>query len=234
MQTSAARRAAATESTACARAARRRVVIDLKRQMILEAAQRVFVRDGLTGANMRAIAREAGYAASALYKYYTSKEDIYADLLTASLERLREAVETAAPGARDPAMALRARALAFFDFYMERPRDLDLGFYLFQGLNPVGLTPELDSTLNRRLGACLDGIRGAIRELGASDAEALRETTALFAHCVGVLMLVHTGRIRMFRQNGRDMFKSYVDTLLARCGMRGAEDGTARQAETPG
>jgi AcrR family transcriptional regulator len=227
MQTPAARLATVTQSTACSRAERRRVVIDLKRQMILDAAQRVFVRDGLTGANMRAIAREAGYAASALYKYYTSKEDIYADLLTASLERLREAVEAAALGARDPAAAVQARALAFFDFYMERPRDLDLGFYLFQGLNPIGLTPELDSTLNRRLGACLDGIRGAMRELGASDAQALRETTALFAHCVGILMMVHTGRIRMFRQNGREMFKDYVDTLPARCRMCVAQGGTA-------
>src|SRR5690606_9303441 len=121
------------ESTACARAERRRVVIDLKRQMILEAAQRVFVRDGLTGANMRAIAREAGYAPSALYKYYTSKEDIYADLLTVSLEHLRKAVDAAVPDSLDAAAALEARALAFFDFYMERPRDLDLGFYLFQG-----------------------------------------------------------------------------------------------------
>lgn len=218
----------ADERAACSRAERRRVLIDLKRQMILESAQRVFVRDGLTGANMRAIAREAGYAPSALYKYYTSKEEIYADLLTASLERLREAVEAAALDVRDPAMAVQARAFAFFDFYMERPRDLDLGFYLFQGLNPVGLTPELDSTLNRRLGACLDGIRGAIRELGASDAEALRETTALFAHCVGILMLVHTGRIRMFRQSGRDMFRDYVGTLLSRWRRHVSQDVTSK------
>lgn len=202
------------------------MVIDLKRQMILEAAQRVFVRDGLTGANMRAIAREAGYAPSALYKYYTSKEDIYADLLTVSLEHLRKAVDAAVPDSLHAAAALEARALAFFDFYMERPRDLDLGFYLFQGLNPVGLTPELDSTLNRRLGECLDGIRGAIRDLGASDAQALRETTALFAHCVGILMLVHTGRIRMFRQSGRDMFRDYVGTLLSRWRRHVSQDVT--------
>jgi hypothetical protein len=38
---------------------------------------------------------------------------------------------------------LRAAALAFFRFYADNPRDLDLGFYLFRGgMKPAGLGRE--------------------------------------------------------------------------------------------
>ena len=38
--------------------------------------------------------------------------------------------------------------------------------------------------------------------------------TALFAHIVGLLILSHTGRIRMFKQDARDLFKHYLEQLL--------------------
>ena len=52
---------------------------------------RVFEEKGLEGANMRSIAREAGYTPGALYFYYASQEEIYADLLSHSLRRLHAA-----------------------------------------------------------------------------------------------------------------------------------------------
>src|SRR3712207_8196369 len=38
---------------------------------------------------------------------------------------------------------------SFFDYYGANPRDLELGFYLFRGMRPRGLSPELDRALNR-------------------------------------------------------------------------------------
>ena len=49
-----------------------------------------------------------------------------------------------------------------------------------------------------------------------SEAQALAEVTALFAHAVGLLVLSHTGRIRMFRQKSSDLFGSYLEHLEAR------------------
>ncbi|HQX08256.1 MAG TPA: helix-turn-helix domain-containing protein, partial [Zoogloea sp.] len=132
-----------TDTPTDPRSQRRQAVSDLKRQMILDAAERIFQQDGLDGAHMRAIAKEAGYTVSALYKYYASKEEIYADLLAASLDRLHAAVESAAPAEAALALRLRSRARGFFDFYLAHPRELDLGFYLFRGLQPLGLNPEL-------------------------------------------------------------------------------------------
>ncbi|SNS10853.1 transcriptional regulator, TetR family [Noviherbaspirillum humi] len=196
------------------RGTRLRAVNELKRQMILDAARRVFEKEGLLGANMRAIAAEAGYAASALYNHYPSKEDIYGELLLQSLDRLNEAVHHGGNDSSSPRRRVERHALAFYDFYLENPRELDLGFYYFQEMRPLGLTPELNDRLNQRLRDALSSVERGLAELGAGPADALRETTALFGHCVGLLLLTHTGRIRMFGQDGRKLFAAYVKKLI--------------------
>jgi AcrR family transcriptional regulator len=49
----------------------------LRRQLILDAAQRVFERDGLEKTTIRAIAAEAGCTTGAIYPWFAGKETIY-------------------------------------------------------------------------------------------------------------------------------------------------------------
>ncbi len=56
---------------------RQKAVSDLKRELILDAARKVFEADGLDGASLRAIAAGAGYTPAALYFHFESKEAIY-------------------------------------------------------------------------------------------------------------------------------------------------------------
>lgn len=204
------------------RDARPRVGADARRSHVLAAAHSAFFELGLEGATMREIAKRAGYTAGAIYSYFSNKEEIYGALLGESLERLNEYVEAAQPQGADaarsagPEAALRAKAGAFFDFYRENPRDLDLGFYLFQGMQPRGLTPDLNERLNARLQDALSPTRQELLKLGYEAKEAQAEVTALFAHIVGLLMLSHTGRIRMFKQESQVLFIRYVDAMVAR------------------
>src|ERR1044072_4570588 len=98
-----------------------------KRGHILEAARPVFESEGLDGASLRAIAARAGYTPAALYFHFESKEAIYAELLRASLAELGRAVDRATVRAATPSARLQAAAMAFFHFYDDNPRDLDLG-----------------------------------------------------------------------------------------------------------
>lgn len=197
------------------RSERRRAVSDYRREMILAAARRVFAAEGLEGASLRAIAKEAGYTHGALYFYYASKEQIYGDLLAGSLDRLQDAVHAAAAPAA-PVERLRASALAFFDYYRDNPGDLDLGFYLFRGMKPLGLTRDLNAELNGKLWAVLSEWDRALRDLGWTAETAEREVAALFGHAVGLLLLVHTGRMRLFGLDGRELMADYVGRLAAR------------------
>jgi len=203
------------------RSARLQAMHEARRAHVLAAAREVFMALGLEGTSMREIAQRAGYTPGAIYGYFPGKEDIYGALLGESLERLNAGVAAALADAQSPVDRLRAGARAFFDFYRDNPRDLDLGFYLFQGMKPRGLTPALDDALNARLRDALQPVRDALREIGMPAGAALAETTALLAHVAGLLLLSHTGRIRMFGQDPEALFDAYLDALAARAAAAG-------------
>jgi AcrR family transcriptional regulator len=198
------------------RSIRRTAVGELKRGLILDAARRVFETEGLDGASLRAIAAQAGYTPAALYFHFPSKEAIYAELLEESLARLGEAVRSAAAAASGPADRLRAASLAFFGFYAAHPRDLDLGFYLFRGgMKPAGLGRERDERLNAALAAALSEIARAARDLGATPQAADLLMVDAFAHAAGLLLLAHTGRLRMFGASAQALMERHVAEKIA-------------------
>ena len=195
---------------------RRKAVSDLKRALILSAARKVFEADGLDGTSVRAIAAAAGYTPAALYFHFESKEAIYAEVLRGSLGNLRAAVDGAISRARAPADRLRAAAMAFFQYYAENPRDLDLGFYLFRGgMRPQGLGKEHNRMLNAALSAALHPISEAAEALGARREEARVLMVDTFAHAAGLLLLAHTGRIRMFGASAANLMERFVDSAVA-------------------
>lgn len=200
-----------------ARALRADSVTQLRRGLILDAARAAFFELGLEGASMRAIARRAGYSPGAIYGYFASREEIYAALLGESLLRLKAHVD-GAPDADHAADRVKSKASALFDFYRQNPRDLDLGFYLFQGVRPTGLTRELDAQLNAQLRATLQPTADALSAFGLTAAACEAEVTSLFAHMVGLLVLIHTGRIRMFGQHAPQLLARHLDQLTERLG----------------
>ena len=196
---------------------RKKAVGALKRQLILDAARRVFESEGLEGASLRAIAHEAGYTPAALYFHFDSREALYAELLSQSLEALKASVDRAVSKAGGPVDRLRQAALAFFRFYERSPRDLDLGFYLFRGgMTHEGVGRDRDAELNDRLAATLQPIADAAIELGAEMDQARRLMADVFAHATGLLLLAHTGRIRIFGVAAVELMRDFVDDQIAR------------------
>jgi AcrR family transcriptional regulator len=198
------------------RQSRRAAVNGHKRELILNAAKQVFAEEGLEGASLRAIAVRAGYTAAALYFHFESKEAIYAEVLKASLASLGAAVDRAVAAAKTPAQKLKAAAMSFFRFYAENPQDLDLGFYLFRGgMKPAGLGHQRDEVLNVALEAALRPIAAAAIDLGASRQKANLLMVDCFAHATGLLLLLHTGRIRMFGASAPDLMEAYVKDRIS-------------------
>jgi AcrR family transcriptional regulator len=211
------RRSAVLRDPAPTREARQQAMTDQRRAHVLDAARAAFFELGLDGASIREIAHRAGYTPGAIYSYFANKEEVYGALLGESLERLNAQVARACEnGAAKGVERVRAAAHAFFDFYRANPRDLDLGFYVFQGLQPRGLTPSLNEALNGQLRDALRPTEDALVAMGMRAELALQEVTGLFAHCVGLLVLSHTGRIRMFNQASQELFDAYLEQLIGR------------------
>jgi AcrR family transcriptional regulator len=198
-------------------AGRQKAVSELKRELILDAARKVFEADGLEGASLRAIAAAAGYTPAALYFHFESKEAIYAEVLRCSLANLEQTINRSVARTKAPPERLRAAAMAFFRYYSDNPRDLDLGFYLFRGgMKPHGLGKERDDVLNAALESALRPIADAAQALGAHRDEARALTADIFAHAAGLLLLAHTGRIRMFGASALTLMERFVEgTILS-------------------
>ncbi len=195
---------------------RQRAVSALKRELILNAARAIFEAEGLEGASLRAIAAGAGYTPAALYFHFESKEAIYAEVLRCSLENLGQAVARAVSRAKTPADRLRAAAMAFFRYYSDNPKDLDLGFYLFRGgMKPQGLGKTRDDVLNTTLESALEPIADAAQALGAGRQEARSLMADVFAHAAGLLLMANTGRIRMFGASAPHLMERFVDAKIA-------------------
>jgi AcrR family transcriptional regulator len=195
---------------------RRKAVSDLKRRLIMEAARQVFEAEGLDGASLRAIAMAAGYTPAALYFHFESKEAIYAEALRESLASLKKAIARAVTRAGTPADRLRAAGMAFFRYYADNPRDLDLGFYLFRGgMKPHGLGKERDEMLNTALESAMHPIADAGQALGARRDEARLLMADIFAHAAGLLLLAHTGRIRLFGASAPPLMERFIEAKVA-------------------
>lgn len=188
-----------------------------KRAWILAAAREIFAEHGLEGASLRAVANHAGYTPAALYFHFDSKEALYAEVLNQSLIQLAAQVEIAVIRAQSDASRFYNAAMAFFTFYRENPRDLDLGFYLFRGgMKPAGLGHDRDIALNTALEAALQPIADAAIALGASKTQAKHCVVDCFAHASGLLLLLHTGRIRLFNTDAEERMAHYLQQQLDR------------------
>jgi AcrR family transcriptional regulator len=197
------------------RVGRQKAVSELKRGLIMDAARQVFEAEGLEGASLRAIATAAGYTPAALYFHFESKEAIYAEVLRSSLANLGQATSRAVSRAKTAADRLRAASTAFFRYYADNPRDLDLGFYLFRGgMKPQGLGKERDDMLNAALESAMQPIADAAQALGARREEARSLMADIFAHAAGLLLLAHTGRIRMFGASAPHLMERFIEAKV--------------------
>lgn len=81
------------------------------RKRILEAAGRLFLRNGYRAVGVDTIVAEAGVAKMTLYAHFPSKDDLIVAYLERANEQFWAWLEGAAAGAEDP----RAKLVAMFD-----------------------------------------------------------------------------------------------------------------------
>lgn len=191
----------------------------LKRELIREAAKRVFLERGLSAASVREIALQAGYTTGAIYFHYASKEEIYADVLRASLADLHEAVSAAAVHETAAVASVTAAYRAFIAFYRAKPRDLSLGLYLFEGAGPRGLNAKLNRDLNERFLGVMQVFEAGLGAAGVGQRERKIEAVALFNEMVGLLIAANTGRLGVFGVDADTMIGRHVAWLQKRIGM---------------
>lgn len=120
------------------------------RARICAAAEDLFAQHGVDGVSMRQIAGALGCSQTALYRYYTDKDEILAAVRTSAFHRFAESLEAVQSG-RDAREDARAIGRAYLQFAQQEPAAYSLMFDL--GQPDPSRYPQLVAAI-RRTQAC--------------------------------------------------------------------------------
>jgi hypothetical protein len=146
--------------------ARQNALRDARRQVIIDAARRVFERVGLEGASIRMIAAEAARREPSIQGSPARRKSARPFSPNRWIVRRHSS-----PGASHAPAKARAGVDALYHYYQKNPDELWLGLYLFRadGVQPFGLSPKFNRDLNARLALAFGHITGAISGAGFND-----------------------------------------------------------------
>jgi len=133
------------------------------RERLLAAAEDAFARKGYAAASVEEIAATAGYTIGVLYAHFSSKQQLFLELLSARRARrtgrIVDALRTAAAEGDDPLASLPSLVA---DFAQNETADsaLQTEFWLYAVRNP-----ETRAVLAEQIGARLDALEPIFADL---------------------------------------------------------------------
>ncbi len=99
------------------------------KKLILEAARKLFISEGVENTTIRKIAQKIEYSVGTVYVYYKDKNDILHDLHTQGFQQLGNDMRVLSKVA-NPMERLKALGRVYLQFAMENPDMYDLMFTL--------------------------------------------------------------------------------------------------------
>lgn len=182
------------------------------RSRILDEARDLFVAQGASAVTMRGVAARVGVTPMALYRYFASREELLAALVTQGhatfLRYLSRALHERTPLAR-----LAAAGEQYLRFALEHPQSYAVMF-MERGVpaDPKGEGEGGEEVATFRF--LVDRIRdgaaaGALRVADAEDT-----ALVVWAHVHGLVSLFLAGKLQLGEAEFQDLYRRSVDALL--------------------
>jgi AcrR family transcriptional regulator len=192
---------------------------------ILEAARQLFETKGFLNTTLQDVAREAEISVGLIYRYFDSKEDIFASLALKGAEQFDEDLETilkrTGSGRKRPvgAQVLEAIANSFFNFYGPYGEYFDMLLYSYKGMKQVQVHGATVTRLMAVTLSSLDQLKRYIQDSpqfrAKDEDEALRVVFLLWGVLLGCHKLFDsTGRGHLFAFRQEDFIKQMVASVL--------------------
>lgn len=193
---------------------------------ILESACRIFEAKGFLNTTLQDVAKEAEISVGLIYRYFQSKEDMFASLALKGAEqfddKVVEILRKAGTSRKRPCVetVLSSIAQAFFEFYGPYGEYFDMLLYSYKGMKKevqiqgATLTKLMSVTL-----MTLDKIKDFILQTPSLKAknedEALQVVFLLWGTLLGCHKLFDTsGRGHLFAFKQDDFIKTIIQQIL--------------------
>ncbi|HET6952939.1 MAG TPA: TetR/AcrR family transcriptional regulator [Acidimicrobiales bacterium] len=179
-----------------------------RRRQLLTVALRVFAEQGFHDASMNDIAVAAGVTKPVLYQHFTSKRDLFSELLEDVGRDLQDTITKAVAAAPGPHEMVEMGFAAYFD-YVNRHRD---AFMLFYG-GGIARDTEFSEMVNQVERAVAALVAGLIEIEGLSD-----EARRVLGH--GIVGMIEGASIHWLR-SGSDADPAALAQQLADLAWKG-------------
>jgi AcrR family transcriptional regulator len=97
-----------------------------RREEILDAAARVFAEHGYPGTEMQFVADAGQIGKGTIYRYFSSKEELFLAAVDRGMRRLREGVDRSTEGVPDPLDRIEVALKAYLTFFKDHPEYAEL------------------------------------------------------------------------------------------------------------
>jgi AcrR family transcriptional regulator len=185
----------ATAPTQATRVARRRE----REREIVAATRLLFDERGLQDAPIESIARQVGINKALIYRYFSSKEELYVLTLSSYLGDLARILDEV-PGELEPVARLREGLERYADFCLLHPAFLDCGLSLMRR-SAEELREAISDAIWIRLGqsmaACLSKLSAILAEGAGAGVFTIEDpdftANQLYAQTLGTMHLARIG-----------------------------------------
>jgi AcrR family transcriptional regulator len=160
----------------------------LRRAEILEAAERIFVRDGYQGATIRKIADEVGVSSTALYMHFRDKDEILLEICEGAIGALLAQNTEIAARPIDAVSRVRLMLDAYMRFAFANPNTYWLTFCA----SPDEVSPGKHTAASDLGARCYGCFKGAIADVAAEGklrGDVGTAAQVLWGACHGVVAL---------------------------------------------
>ena len=213
---------------------------------ILDAAQAVFEEKGVLNTTLQDVAKSAEISVGLIYRYFESKEDIFAALALKGAEtfdaQLKDILKKASIGGKkrpNPVNVLTEIAERFFIFYSPYGDYFDMLLYSYKGMNQkvkvqgTTVTKLMSVTL-----ASLDQLKEyllATPEFKAKgEDEALRATFLLWSLLLGLQKLFDSsGRGHLFAFGQPEFIRDMIHQIFKGIAVESVKTGRGSKTRQP-
>ncbi|MCG6909874.1 MAG: TetR/AcrR family transcriptional regulator [Deltaproteobacteria bacterium] len=196
---------------------------EARRRQIVDAARSLLFQEGLQATSINQIAKQAELAVGTIYFYYSSKEDLFAELQEEGLHLLIESIRANVSDAGDPMEQLTSMAMAYYNFSREQKDYFDVINY-FLSSRDILLSPDLKQRVDAKIGEILAQIESVLSRMRTGQdggTSGLESRGALFLAALHGLMQLQKFENTVFKgMPHRELYRGAVKNLIKGLGAR--------------
>lgn len=201
---------------------------------ILEAARQLFERKGFLNTPLQDVAKEAEISVGLIYRYFQSKEDIFASLALKGAEQYDKQLELLLKKAKTAKSRTQVSdilvqiAESFFDFYGPYGEYFDMLLYSYKGMKDIQIQATTLTRLMSVTLSSLDKLKTFVHQSpylkARNEDEALRTVFLLWGLLLGCHKLFDSsGRGHLFAFPKNTFIKDMIEQVLSGIG-EGAQE----------